>query len=79
MGGTVMTVQGLIERLTLMVQHGTKPTAIVQIFNSDIGGPGVVTGVLFDNDHVELCSDISEMEEDACDRDANGVLKEWAI
>lgn len=52
-----MTVDDLIRNLTNLREHGLPGTAIVKAWNGDTEKLECVTGLLYDDDEVEFCTD----------------------
>jgi hypothetical protein len=52
-----MTAQALIEQLTNLIAHGLNPKAIVKSYNGDTEQLEEVSGLLYDNEQVEICTD----------------------
>ncbi len=52
-----MNVDTLIDRLITLREHALPGTALVKAYDGDSGKLEEVTGFLFDNESVELCTD----------------------
>lgn len=52
-----MTVDGLIEHLTYLRQHGLSGSAIIKTYNADTKDLLPVSGFIYDDNEVEICTD----------------------
>jgi len=52
-----MTVESLIAHLQNLVAHGLSPDSIVKAYDGGVEKLMPVTGFLYDNNEVEICTD----------------------
>ena len=52
-----MTVESLVAQMLNLMAHGLSGKAVVKAFNGDSGHLEEVTGFLYDNEQVEICTD----------------------